>query len=216
MDKDKLTPDPREAEVHRMPEEHPAWPATEADAAPLPATEPRTCCCKAGDPCDYHAATCTTCGDGGCKGHPLPATEKPAEARGIEDQSQALMLAVLHWHDTAHRMNTKEPASRCPYGPCQWAQDGIRTLRALASPPPQAQPEASDEEELAAIDAAFAGSVSRYRPAQPEETPKRIGGRTKLTRLEWVEFGERQQSWDKPTREAFAALIAAAFGKEGK
>lgn len=28
------------------------------------------CICEPGDPCDYHAATCTTC-DISCKGHPL-------------------------------------------------------------------------------------------------------------------------------------------------
>lgn len=27
--------------------------------------------CKDGEPCDYHAVTCTEC-EGGCKGHPKP------------------------------------------------------------------------------------------------------------------------------------------------
>lgn len=30
----------------------------------------RPCLCKDGSPCDFHAASCTTCGGGKCKGHP--------------------------------------------------------------------------------------------------------------------------------------------------
>lgn len=31
---------------------------------------PKFCICDPGDPCDYHAASCTVCPDRKCQGHP--------------------------------------------------------------------------------------------------------------------------------------------------
>ena len=54
------------------------------------------CICTAGDPCDYHAATCITC-IGGCQGHPVKvdkALDKPRRfvwgGRARIDPSKAL------------------------------------------------------------------------------------------------------------------------------
>lgn len=46
---------------------------TDADR---PETAMPSCICRPNDPCDYHAATCTTCGPSGCSGHPGTVTPR--------------------------------------------------------------------------------------------------------------------------------------------
>lgn len=67
------------------------------------------CICTAGDPCDYHAATCVTC-IGGCQGHPV--------SRFDPEQDAAHRAAEFE-----HNITTRVAEMRKPHIPRYWLEN---------------------------------------------------------------------------------------------